>query len=234
MIVIKNLSKTYDKTKKAVDNISLHIEKGDIFAFVGLNGAGKSTTIKSLTGVINFEEGEILIDGKSIVSNPVECKSIMAYVPDNPEVYAYMRGIDYVKFILAIYGVKYDEKETETLAKELDIYDALGDLVSSYSHGMKQKIVLLAAFLHHPKILVLDEPFVGLDPKATHLLKEKMKVFASEGNVIFFSTHILEVAEKLCNKVAIIKEGKIVSCGKMEDVIGDSSLVDVFLGEYNE
>ena len=234
MILIQNFSKTYDKTKKAVDDITLKIERGDIFAFVGLNGAGKSTTIKALTGVLSFEEGEIYIDGKSIKEKPVECKSIMAYVPDNPEIYAYMRGIDYVKFILSIYNVKYDEKETETLAKELDIYNALGDLVSSYSHGMKQKIVLLAAFLHHPKILVLDEPFVGLDPKATHILKEKMKAFALQGNVIFFSTHILEVAEKLCNKVAIIKNGKLVANGTMEEVIGDSNLVDVFLGEYNE
>ena len=234
MIEIVNFSKSYTEGKKAVDNISLKVEKGDIFAFVGLNGAGKSTTIKAIMGVLPFSEGDILIDGVSILKDPIGCKLKMAYVPDNPEVYAYMRGIDYVKFILSIYKTKFVEEEMLELAKELDIVDALANPVSSYSHGMKQKILLLAAFLHKPKVFILDEPFVGLDPKATHILKEKMIKFAKEGGSIFFSTHILEVAEKLCNKVAIIKNGKLVANGYMEDVIGDSSLVEVFLGENHE
>ena len=234
MIEIKNFSKTYVKGVKAVDNLSLTIEDGDLCAFVGLNGAGKSTTIKAVMGILPFEEGEIIVDGKNIKSNPVDIKREMAYVPDNPEVYAFMKGIDYIKFILSIYGTPFDEKEMEDFAKELGIYNALGDLVSSYSHGMKQKIVLLAAFLHHPKILILDEPFVGLDPKATHLLKEKMKDYTAKGNTIFFSTHVLEVAEKLCNKVAIIKKGKLVASGNMEEVIKDNSLEDVFLEIFDE
>ena len=234
MIEIKNFSKSYVKGAKAVDDLSLTISDGDLCAFVGLNGAGKSTTIKALMGILPFEEGEILIDGKNIKSNPVEIKKEMAYVPDNPEVYAFMKGIDYIKFILSIYGTPFDEKEMEDFAKELGIYNALGDLVSSYSHGMKQKIVLLAAFLHHPKILVLDEPFVGLDPKATHILKEKMKSYTEAGNTIFFSTHVLEVAEKLCNKVAIINKGKLVASGTMEDVIKDNSLENVFLEIFDE
>lgn len=234
MIEIKNFSKSYVKGSKAVDDLTLTISDGDLCAFVGLNGAGKSTTIKALMGILPFEEGEILVDGKNIKSNPVEIKKEMAYVPDNPEVYAFMKGIDYIKFILSIYGTPFDEKEMEDFAKELGIYNALGDLVSSYSHGMKQKIVLLAAFLHHPKILVLDEPFVGLDPKATHILKEKMKSYTEAGNTIFFSTHVLEVAEKLCNKVAIINKGKLVASGTMEDVIKDNSLENVFLEIFDE
>ncbi len=234
MIEIKNFSKSYVKGAKAVDDLTLTISDGDLCAFVGLNGAGKSTTIKALMGILPFEEGEILVDGKNIKSNPVEIKKEMAYVPDNPEVYAFMKGIDYIKFILSIYGTPFDEKEMEDFAKELGIYNALGDLVSSYSHGMKQKIVLLAAFLHHPKILVLDEPFVGLDPKATHILKEKMKSYTEAGNTIFFSTHVLEVAEKLCNKVAIINKGKLVAAGTMEDVIKDNSLENVFLEIFDE
>ena len=234
MIEIKNFSKSYVQGSKAVDALTLMISDGDLCAFVGLNGAGKSTTIKALMGILPFEEGEILVDGKNIKSNPVEIKKEMAYVPDNPEVYAFMKGIDYIKFTLSIYGTPFDEKEMEDFAKELGIYNALGDLVSSYSHGMKQKIVLLAAFLHHPKILVLDEPFVGLDPKATHILKEKMKSYTEAGNTIFFSTHVLEVAEKLCNKVAIINKGKLVASGTMEDVIKDNSLENVFLEIFDE
>jgi ABC-2 type transport system ATP-binding protein len=234
MVKFENFSKSYVKGIKAVDNLNLEIEDGDLFAFVGLNGAGKSTTIKSLMGILPFEEGKILIDGKSISEDPVGIKRKMAYVPDNPEVYSFMKGIDYIKFMLSIYGVAYNEKEIEDLAKELGIYNALGDLVSSYSHGMKQKIVLLAAFAHHPKYLILDEPFVGLDPKATHILKEKMKSYVSEGNTIFFSTHVLEVAEKLCNKVAIIKQGKLVASGNMEEITKDQSLEDVFLEIFEE
>ena len=234
MIEIKNFSKSYIKGTKAVDDLSLTISDGDLCAFVGLNGAGKSTTIKALMGILPFEEGEILVDGKNIKSNPVEIKKQMAYVPDNPEVYAFMKGIDYIKFILSIYGTPFDEKEMEDFAKELGIYNALGDLVSSYSHGMKQKIVLLAAFLHHPKILVLDEPFVGLDPKATHTLKEIMKEKCDEGCAFFFSTHILEVAEKLCNKIAIIKDGKIIVSGEMKKIIKDKSLEDIFMELVDE
>ena len=234
MVKFEHFSKSYVKGIKAVDDLSLEIEDGDLFAFVGLNGAGKSTTIKSLVGILPFEEGKIYVDGTDIKENIVAVKRKMAYVPDNPEVYAFMKGIDYIKFILSIYGEQYNEKEVEDFAKELGIYNALGDLVSSSSHGMKQKIVLLAAFAHHPKYLILDEPFVGLDPKATHILKEKMKSYVSQGNTIFFSTHVLEVAEKLCNKVAIIKQGKLVASGNMEDVVADSSLEDVFLEIFNE
>ncbi len=234
MIKFENFSKSYVKGIKAVDNLSLDVEDGDLFAFVGLNGAGKSTTIKSLVGILPYEEGIISVDGVDIKSDPIAIKKKMAYVPDNPEVYAFMKGIDYIKFIMSIYGVEFNEKEMEDFSKELGIYNELGDLVSSYSHGMKQKIVLLAAFLHHPKILILDEPFVGLDPKATHILKEKMKKYTEEGNTIFFSTHVLEVAEKLCNKVAIINQGKLVASGKMEDVIHDSSLENVFLEIFED
>ncbi len=234
MVKFENFSKSYVKGIKAVDNLNLEIEDGDLFAFVGLNGAGKSTTIKALMGILPFEEGKILIDGKSISEDPVGIKRKMAYVPDNPEVYSFMKGIDYIKFMLSIYGVAYNEKEIEDLAKELGIYNALGDLVSSYSHGMKQKIVLLAAFAHHPKYLILDEPFVGLDPKATHDLKEVMKELCSQGTMIFFSSHVLEVVEKFCNKIAIIKNGKIVAQGLTEEVKGDESLEDKFMELFNE
>ena len=234
MIQIEHFSKSYVKGTKAVNDLSLTINDGDLYAFVGLNGAGKSTTIKAIMGILPFEEGTITVNGINIKDDPIAVKKIMAYVPDNPEVYPFMKGIDYIKFILSIYGVPYNEEETEKLAKELEIYNNLGDLVSSYSHGMKQKIVLLAAFLHHPKILILDEPFVGLDPRATHILKERMKKFTEEGNTIFFSTHILEVAEKLCNKVAIIKKGSLVTSGNMEEVIKDTTLEDVFLDIFEE
>lgn len=234
MIQIENFSKSYVKGVKAVDNLSLTIEDGDLCAFVGLNGAGKSTTIKAIMGILPFEEGTILVNGKNIKKDAIEIKKMMAYVPDNPEVYAFMKGIDYIKFLLSIYDCPFNEEELETFAKDLGIYNNLGDLVSSYSHGMKQKIVLLAAFLHHPKILILDEPFVGLDPVATHILKEKMIEFTKEGNTVFFSTHVLEVAQKLCNKVAIIQKGKLVASGTMEEVIQDKSLEDVFLEIYKE
>lgn len=230
MIEINNLYKSYDSKTYACNNVSLKVEDGDIFAFVGLNGAGKSTTIKCLVGILDFSEGEIYVNGKSIKKDPILAKLEMAYVPDNPEIYSFMKGIDYIKFILASYKVKFNEEEMLSLAKELEIDNALFDLISTYSHGMKQKIVLLAAFLHHPKVLVLDEPFVGLDPKATFYLKEKMKELAKEGVSIFFSTHVLEVAQKLCNKVAIIKEGKIIAEGLMDEVIKDSSLEEIFLG----
>lgn len=234
MISIKNLTKTYNNSKKAVDNISLEVNDGDIYAFVGLNGAGKSTTIKCVCGILDYEEGEILINNKNVKDDPINAKKDLAFVSDTPEVYAYMKGIDYIKFILSIYEKEFDEEKMLEIAKELEIDTALNNLVSSYSHGMKQKIVLLAAFLHEPKTLILDEPFVGLDPKATHFLKEVMKDYAKKGNTIFFSTHVLEVAEKLCNKVAIIKQGKLVASGNMEEVIKDKSLEDIFLGINNE
>jgi len=234
MIKINNLVKSYDGVKNAVDCISFEVEQGDIFAFVGLNGAGKSTTIKCIVGIQDFNEGEIFVNNKSIKSDPIGVKKDIAFVSDSPEVYSYMKGIDYIKFIMAIYGKEFDEAKMLELAEKLEIDSALNNLVSSYSHGMKQKIVLLAAFLHEPKVLILDEPFVGLDPKATHFLKEKMKEYASQGNTIFFSTHVLEVAEKLCNKVAIIKEGKLVEVGTMEDVTKHASLEDTFLGINND
>ncbi|MBQ7444657.1 MAG: ABC transporter ATP-binding protein [Clostridia bacterium] len=234
MITIKDLSKSYDGQKMAVDHINLDIRDGDIFGFVGLNGAGKSTTIKCLVGILEFNEGEILINGRSIKASPMECKKDLAYISDNPEIYAYMRGIDYVKFILSVYNRPYDNDRVVALAREFEIDDVLGNLVSSYSHGMKQKLVLMAAFLHEPKLLVLDEPFVGLDPKATHMLKTMMKDYAAKGNTIFFSTHVLEVAEKLCNKVAIIKNGRIVVSGTMEEITQSSSLEEFFLEVNNE
>lgn len=234
MVTIKHLTKSYVNNVKAVDDLNLEIYDGDIFAFVGLNGAGKSTTIKSMVGILPFDEGEIYINGKSVRTNPIDCKLEMAYVSDNPEVYPYMKGIDYIRFILSIYKCPFNEEEMVQLATKLEILDSLNNLVSSYSHGMKQKIVLLAAFLHHPKVLVLDEPFVGLDPRVTHILKEMMKEYADKGNTIFFSTHVLEIAEKLCNKVAIIKEGKLVVSGTMQDVIGTKGLEEIFLGANNE
>lgn len=229
MVQITNLTKSYNGKKNAIEDINLEINDGDIFGFVGLNGAGKSTTIKCLVGILDYDKGDIQINGKSAVKQAVECKAEMAYVSDTPAVYAYMRGIDYIKFILSIYNKKVDNEKIIELAKAFEMDTVLNNLVSSYSHGMQQKIVLLAAFLHEPKLLVLDEPFVGLDPKATHMLRDMMKEYAEKGNIIFFSTHVLEVAEKLCNKVAIIKEGKIVTSGTMEEITQDSSLEDFFL-----
>ncbi|MBP5312453.1 MAG: ABC transporter ATP-binding protein [Clostridia bacterium] len=234
MITIRNLTKSYDGKKNAVENINLDIESGDIFGFVGLNGAGKSTTIKCLVGILGFSEGEITVNGRSIKEDPIACKSEMAYISDNPEIYAYMRGIDFIKFILSIYKTPYDKDKVMSFARSFELDDVLGNLVSSYSHGMKQKLVLMSAFLHEPKILVLDEPFVGLDPKATHMLKSMMQEYAAKGNSIFFSTHVLEVAEKLCNKVAIIKDGRIAACGTMEEITVSSSLEDYFLEVNNE
>jgi len=228
MIKIEHLTKKYGE-KVAVKDLSLTVEDGDLFAFCGLNGAGKSTTIKSIVGINKIDKGEIFVDGKSVKNDAMDVKKIIAYVPDTPQVYPYMKGIDYVKFILAIYGEPFNEKEMLDLANQLEISNDLNTLVSNYSHGMQQKIVLLAAFLHHPRVLILDEPFVGLDPKATHFLKEKMKEYVKEGNTIFFSTHVLEVAEKLCNKVAIISQGELKAVGTMAEVKGNKSLEEVFL-----
>ena len=215
MLEIKNFSKEYSKGKKAVDNISLTVNSGEIFGFIGHNGAGKTTTIKSIVGILEFNEGDILIDSKSIKNNPVECKKIMAYIPDNPDLY------------------KISKEQREKLIKyygdKLELTKYLGDLISSYSHGMKQKLAVISALIHKPKLLILDEPFVGLDPKASHTLKEIMRELCNEGSAIFFSTHVLEVAEKLCDKIAIIKGGKIVAEGTTEQVKGNNSLEDVFM-----
>ena len=224
MLQIVNFSKAYKSGKKAVDNISLNVNSGEIFAFIGHNGAGKTTTIKSIVGILEFEEGDILIDGISIKKEPLECKKKIAYIPDNPDIYESLTGIQYLNFIADIFNVSKSDRESliKFYADKFEITNFLGDLISSYSHGMKQKLVIISALIHKPKLLVLDEPFVGLDPKASHLLKEEMKKLCSEGVAIFFSTHVLEVAEKLCDKVAIIKNGLIVTQGKMKDVKGDS------------
>ena len=230
MLEIINYSKTYGK-KVAVDQLTLKVEAGDIFGFIGHNGAGKSTTIKSIVGVLDFKDGDILIDGHSVKKEPLVCKQITAYIPDNPDLYDNMTGIQYLNFIADIFGV--DAKEREELIKKysdmLEITSSLGDMISSYSHGMKQKLAIISALIHKPKLLVLDEPFVGLDPMASLMLKNTMKELCESGTAIFFSTHVLEVAEKLCNKIAIIKSGKLVAMGKTEEVIGDSSLEDIFM-----
>lgn len=232
MLEIINFSKAYKQGKKAVDNISLKINSGDIFGFIGHNGAGKTTTIKSVVGILDFTEGEIRIDSMSIKDNPIECKKKIAYIPDNPDLYEALTGIQYLSFISDIYGVSKEEREEliKKYADKLELTRYLGDLISSYSHGMKQKLAVISALIHKPKLLVLDEPFVGLDPKAAHTLKEIMKEICAEGSAIFFSTHVLEVAEKLCNRIAIIKDGKIVAEGNTDEVRGDNSLEDIFMG----
>lgn len=231
MIEIKNVSKTYNGKKKVLKNISFKIEGGEIFAFIGHNGAGKTTMIKCIMGILGFEEGDILVDNKSIKEEPLECKRIMAYVADNPDLYENMKAIDFINFICDMYEVSEDIRRENTLkyAKIFEIEDKLNDDISSFSHGMKQKIALIAALAHNPKVLIMDEPFVGLDPKAVYDMKEIMRDMAKEGKTIFFSTHILDVAEKLCDRVAIIKDGTIVKVGKMKDIKGDESLEQVFL-----
>ena len=231
MIEIKNVSKTYNGKKKVLKDVSFKIESGEIFAFIGHNGAGKTTMIKSIMGILDFEEGDILVDNKSIKGEPLECKRIMAYVPDNPDLYENMKAIDFINFICDMYEVSEDIRRENTLkyAKMFEIEDKLNDDISSFSHGMKQKIALIAALAHDPKVLIMDEPFVGLDPKAVYDMKEIMRDMAKDGKTIFFSTHILDVAEKLCDRVAIIKDGTIVKVGKMKDIKGDESLEQVFL-----
>lgn len=231
MIEIKNLTKIYNQDKKAVDNISFTVNDGEIFGFIGHNGAGKTTTIKSIVGILNFEEGDILIDGISIKKDEIKCKSKMAYVPDNPDLYENMRAIDYINFICDMYETDENTRKEniEKYSKMFEINDKLNDEISSFSHGMKQKIALISALVHEPSVLVMDEPFVGLDPKAVFDIKGVMKNMCKEGKTIFFSTHILDVAEKLCDRVAIIKQGKIVKVGNMEEVKGDESLEQVFL-----
>jgi ABC-2 type transport system ATP-binding protein len=231
MLEIKQLSKTYKGGKKAVDNLSLTIEAGDIYGFIGHNGAGKTTTIKSVVGILNFEAGEIKINGHSIVDHPLVCKQMIAYIPDNPELYEALTGIQYLNFVADVYQVDKIERTTriEKYANTLDLTKYLGDVISSYSHGMKQKLVIISALIHEPKLMILDEPFVGLDPRSSFALKEIMKDMCNNGAAIFFSTHILEVAEKLCNKIAIIKNGTLIASGKTEIVKGDQSLEELFM-----
>lgn len=231
MLKIINYSKSYHKGIYAVKDINIEVEKGDLFAFIGHNGAGKSTTIKSVAGILPFDEGEILIDGISVKTNPVECKSKIAYIPDNPDLYESLTGIQYLNFIGDVFKVNKETRKEITLkyGKMFEIYDDLNNLISTYSHGMKQKLAIISAFLHNPKLLILDEPFVGLDPKAVFLVKKAMIEFCENGGAIFFSTHVLEVAEKLCNKIAIIKDGKLIVTGLMEEITKDASLEEVFM-----
>ncbi|WP_294351777.1 ABC transporter ATP-binding protein [uncultured Clostridium sp.] len=231
MLKIKSFSKTYKGGKKAVNNLSLEVAKGELFAFIGHNGAGKSTTIKSIVGILDFDEGEILIDGISVKDNPVQCKKMISYIPDNPDLYEYLTGIQYLNFIADIYKVGSSDR-TKLIKKygdEFEITKNLGDLISSYSHGMKQKVAIIGALIRSPKLLILDEPFVGLDPKASFTLKKIMKEFCQNGNSIFFSTHVLEVAEKLCNKIAIIKEGRLIKQGEIGELTKDKSLESIFM-----
>ncbi len=231
MIEIKNVSKTYNGTKKALENITFDVNDGEIFAFIGHNGAGKTTTIKLIVGILDFESGEILINGKSIKESPIECKKDIAYVPDNPDLYENMKAIDFINFICDMYNTPLITRR-ENIAKYskmFEIENNLNDDISSFSHGMKQKVALISALAHNPKVLIMDEPFVGLDPKAVYDMKELMKQMAKDGKTVLFSTHILDVAEKLCDRVAIIKNGKIVKTGNMKDVKGDESLEQVFL-----
>lgn len=230
MLKIQHLTKMYGN-KKAVDDLSLHICPGEIYGFIGHNGAGKTTTLKSVVGILQFEFGEILIDGKSIVKNPLECKREIAYIPDNPDLYDYMTGIKYLNFVSDIYGIN-EKDRNELIHKYSDIFEITGDLaqpIAAYSHGMKQKLAIISAWIHSPKLIIMDEPFVGLDPKASHLLKGMMREVCDNGGAIFFSTHVLEVAEKLCDKIAIIKGGKLIRSGTVEEVKGDDSLEEVFL-----
>lgn len=230
MLKIEHLTKVYGD-KKAVDDLNIHINPGEIYGFIGHNGAGKTTTLKSVVGILKFDEGEIYVDGISIKNDPVAVKKKIAYIPDNPDLYDFMTGIKYLNFVADIYGVSAEDR-TNLIEKYADIFGLTADLgasISSYSHGMKQKLAIISAFIHSPKLIIMDEPFVGLDPKAAHSLKEMMRQVCAGGGAIFFSTHVLEVAEKLCDKVAIIKQGKLIKSGTMEEVKGDESLEAVFL-----
>nr|MBR6778197.1 ABC transporter ATP-binding protein [Clostridia bacterium] len=230
MLKIENLTKTYGN-KKAVDCVSLHIQAGEIYGFIGHNGAGKTTTLKACCGILQFDEGEIFIDGHSIRQEPISCKSVLAYIPDDPQLYPYMTGVQYLNFVADVYKIPKGERRAliEKYADGLELTADLAQPISAYSHGMKQKLAVIAAFIHTPKLIVMDEPFVGLDPKAAHTLKEMMRAHCDNGGAIFFSTHVLDVAEKLCDKVAIIKDGKLIKTGTMDEVKGDSSLESVFL-----
>ncbi len=230
MLKIEHLTKKYGDFK-AVDDLSLHIAPGEIYGFIGHNGAGKTTTLKSVVGILQFDNGEIYIDGTSITADPLKCKKEIAYIPDNPDIYEFMTGIKYLNFVADIFGVSAADRQ-EKIREYAEIFELSSDLaqpISTYSHGMKQKLAIISAWIHSPKLIIMDEPFVGLDPKAAHLLKGMMREICDNGGAIFFSTHVLEVAEKLCDKIAIIKEGKLVRSGTMEEVKGDDSLEAVFL-----
>ena len=230
MLNIQHFTKTYGE-KKAVDDLSLHIAPGEIYGFIGHNGAGKTTTLKAAVGILQFDTGEITIGGHSIKTEPLACKQLLAYIPDNPDLYDFMSGIQYLNFIADIFGIPAAERwaRIEPYADAFELTGDLGQPISAYSHGMKQKLAIIAAWIHDPKLIIMDEPFVGLDPKAAHLLKGMMRELCDVGGAIFFSTHVLEVAEKLCDKVAIIKGGQLIRSGTMEEVKGDDSLEDVFL-----
>lgn len=230
MLRIENLTKTYGE-KRAVDNLSLHIAPGEIYGFIGHNGAGKTTTLKAVVGILQFDKGEVFIKGESIRKNPLACKQKIAYIPDNPDLYEFMTGIKFLNFIADIFGVT-EEKRQERICKYADLFEMTENLaqpIASYSHGMKQKLAIISAWIHEPKLIIMDEPFVGLDPKAAHILKQMMREICDEGGAIFFSTHVLEVAEKLCDKVAIIRNGQLIRSGTMQEVKGDDSLEEVFL-----
>ncbi len=230
MLKIDHLTKQYGN-KKAVDDLSLHIQKGEIYGFIGHNGAGKTTTLKACSGILPFDIGDIYIDGISIKDKPIECKRMIAYIPDNPDLYEFMTGIQFLNFIADVFEVDSDirKERIRKYANDFEIEDALAQPIASYSHGMKQKLAIISALIHEPKLLIMDEPFVGLDPKASHLLKIMMREICNQGGAIFFSTHVLEVAEKLCDNVAIIQKGKLIKSGSMEKVKGDASLEAVFL-----
>lgn len=230
MLKINNYTKIYGK-KIAVDNVSIHIKPGEIYGFIGHNGAGKTTTLKACAGILNFEQGDILIDGVSIKDKPMECKKKMAYIPDNPDLYGFLSGAAYLNFIADVYNVpkKLRTERIEAYAAKYGIEEDLGTPINSYSHGMRQKIAIIAALIHEPKLILMDEPFVGLDPKASHTLKKQMREICDNGGAIFFSTHVLEVAEKLCDKVAIIKGGKLIASGTMEEIKGKATLEEAFL-----
>ncbi len=230
MLRIENLTKTYGE-KRAVDNLSIHIAPGEIYGFIGHNGAGKTTTLKAVVGILQFDKGEVFIKGESIRKNPLACKQKIAYIPDNPDLYEFMTGIKFLNFIADIFGVP-EEKRQERIRKYADLFEMTENLaqpIASYSHGMKQKLAIISAWIHEPKLIIMDEPFVGLDPKAAHILKQMMREICDEGGAIFFSTHVLEVAEKLCDKVAIIRNGQLIQSGTMQEVKGDDSLEEVFL-----
>ena len=230
MLIIRDLTKTYGD-KKAVDGLSLNVSRGEIHGFIGHNGAGKTTTLKSCVGILKFDSGDILIDGVSVKEDPIGCKKKIAYIPDNPDLYEFMTGIKYLNFIGDIFGIETSARK-EKIEKYAGVFELTGDLaqpVSSYSHGMKQKLALISAWMHDPKLVIMDEPFVGLDPKAAHILKGMMRELCDAGGAVFFSTHVLEVAEKLCDRVAIIKSGKLLRDGTVDEVRGDASLEDAFL-----
>ena len=236
MIRIENLEKKYKGTEKGIKDISLHVEKGDLFAFIGHNGAGKTTLLKCITGIHGFDKGKIIIDGTDIEQNPLECKKKFAYIPDNPDLYEYLTGMQYLNFIGDVFEVDADKRKEriEKYGQALEILSDLGELIKGYSHGMKQKLAILSALIHEPKLLILDEPFVGLDPKATVILKGIMREICDRGGAIFFSTHVLDVAERLCNKVAIIKNGELIAAGRMDELVNEGeSLEDVFMEVLN-